>query len=77
MWGSKFLAFLIAEEASTSPSSFLASLEAAVRSFKDFNVVIARCLVNQRLRPEVNQSSHHGARECVSKMVFLPQGPAL
>ena len=46
MWESKFLASLISEEASTSPSSFLSSLETVVRSFQHFNVVIARRLVN-------------------------------
>ena len=45
-WRSKFLASLIAEEASTSPSAVLTSLKAVVRSFGHFHVMIAGRLIN-------------------------------
>ena len=63
MWGSKFLASLIAEEASTSPLSFLTSLESVVRSFRRFSVIIARHLIN------LMAGTTHLCRDCVLKLV--------
>ena len=61
MWGSKFLASLISEEESTSPSAFLSSL--VVRSFRHVNVVSARHLVNLMAGTTLQR------RDCILKSV--------
>ena len=46
MWGSNFLASMIMEESSISPSPFLSSLEAMVWVSHHFNLITARHLIN-------------------------------